>query len=146
MTGVTASDHHAADAQAPDDAPLPGDPAPPDDPALTDPAVPVHEAPDVQAPDHPAPPDGDAPPATTLVARSTLRRAPRYGRFALAGFAVGAVLAALAAILGPPGTILGRGAIFLLVLLAFGSAGALTGSVLAVVSDRRSLRRRRDGS
>lgn len=75
---------------------------------------------------------------TAVVARSTLRRAPRYGRFALVGVLVGAVLAALSTVLVPPGGILGRDAIFILVFLALGSAGALIGCFLAVVADRRS--------
>jgi hypothetical protein len=90
-------------------------------------------------------PGGDARPAPRprlIAARSTLRRAPRFRRFAGAGIVLGAVLAALAAILGPPGTTLGRGAIFLLVFLALGSLGALIGSLLAVVADRRSIARR----
>lgn len=79
---------------------------------------------------------------TRTVARSTLRRAPRFGRFTSAGVLVGAVLAALAAILGPPGTILGRGTIFLLVFLALGTAGAVIGSLLAVLAERRSVQGR----
>ncbi len=80
--------------------------------------------------------------STSTAARATLRRAPRFGRFAGVGILLGAVLAALAALLGPPGTTLGRGAIFLLLFLALGSLGALVGSLLAVVADRRSLARR----
>ncbi len=78
---------------------------------------------------------------TALAAPSTTRRAPRYGRFALAGVLAGALVAALAAILGPPGEVLGRGTIFLLLFLAFGGAGALLGALAAVLADRRSLRR-----
>ena len=81
-----------------------------------------------------------------MVARSTLRRAPRFGRFALAGVAIGAFLAAAAAILGPPGDVLGRGAIFLLLFLALGSAGLLIAGLVAVLAERRSLRRRSGGS
>lgn len=77
-----------------------------------------------------------------VVARSTLRRAPRIGRFILAGVLIGAFLSALAAVLGPPGTTLGRGAIFLLVFLALGSLGAVVGGLLAVLADRRSLHSR----
>jgi len=75
-----------------------------------------------------------------LAAPSTTRKAPRYGRFALAGVLVGALVSALAAILGPEPENLSRGTIFLLVFLALGSLGALTGVLLAIAADRRSLR------
>lgn len=75
-----------------------------------------------------------------LAAPSTTRRAPRYGRFALAGVLVGALLSALAAILGPAPENLGRGTIFILVFLALGSIGALIGVLIAIAADRRSLR------
>ena len=78
-----------------------------------------------------------------LAAPSTTRRAPRYGRFALAGVLVGALVSALAAILGPQPEALSRGTIFLLVFLALGSLGALTGVLLAIAADRRSLRGQR---
>ena len=76
------------------------------------------------------------------VAASTLRRAPRFGRFALVGIAAGALIAALAAILGPPGVTLGRGTIFLLLFLALGGAGLLVAGIVVVLAERRSLRRR----
>ncbi len=78
-----------------------------------------------------------------LAAPSTTRRAPRYGRFALAGVIVGALVSALAAILGPEPETLSRGTIFLLVFLALGSLGALIGVLLAIAADRRSLRGQR---
>lgn len=79
-----------------------------------------------------------APRPTAVVVRSSLRRAPRYGRFALAGVLLGAVLAALSTLFVPPGAIVGRDAIFILVFLGLGSAGALIGCFLAVLADRRS--------
>jgi hypothetical protein len=115
---------------------------PPDDetaPAVEPPDGATSAAtPDTATPDGPS--SGARP--TKVVARSTLRRAPRLGRFVLAGVLVGAFLAATAAVLGPPGAILGRGAIFLLVFLALGTAGAVTGGLVAVLAERRSLRRR----
>lgn len=116
---------------------------PPDD--ETAPVVePPHGATSDAATPDTATPDGPSSGArpTKVVARSTLRRAPRLGRFVLAGVLVGAFLAATAAVLGPPGAILGRGAIFLLVFLALGTAGAVTGGLVAVLAERRSLRRR----
>ncbi len=80
----------------------------------------------------------DARQMVERAAPETVRRAPRYGRFALAGVLVGAFAAALAAVVGPPGEVLGRGAIFLLLFLLLGSVGALVGAVLAVLADRRS--------
>ena len=75
---------------------------------------------------------------TAVVARSSLRRAPRFGRFILAGVLLGALLAAVATLLGPENSILGRQAAFILVFLALGTAGALIGALLALIADRRS--------
>jgi hypothetical protein len=118
------------------ESPLDREPEPRSAPAPTAPEPDPGSAPEPVAPPEPA----RGP--TSTAARATLRRAPRFGRFAGVGVLTGAVLAALAAVLGPPGTTLGRGAIFLLVFLALGSLGALVGSLLAVVADRRSLTRR----
>ena len=89
-------------------------------------------------------PELDARQIARRVAPQTVRRSPRYGRFALTGVLVGALVAALAAVLGPPGDALGRGAVFLLLLVALGLAGALLGTVTAVLAERRSVRRRGD--
>lgn len=74
---------------------------------------------------------------------SRVRRAPRYGRFALAGV----VLAALVSfgLTFVPGAEEGltRRNLFLLLLLSLGCLGILLGVLAAMWSDRRSLRRRR---
>ena len=77
---------------------------------------------------------------TKTVARSTLRRAPRFGRFILAGIVAAALLAALAAAVSQPLPYLGRGGVFLIVFVGLGVAGAAIGSLLAVLADRRSLK------
>lgn len=82
----------------------------------------------------------DAARPTAVVARSTLRRAPRFGRFIVAGVLLGALLAAVAALLGPENAVLGRVAVFILVFLALGTAGAMIAAVIAIVADRRSAR------
>ncbi|MFC4556303.1 hypothetical protein [Georgenia faecalis] len=101
------------------------------------PAAPVGEEPAV-AGEEPAP----APPAvrTAVVDPATLRRAPRYGRFAGVGVLLGALVAFGVAFLGD--SELGRGTIFLLLLVGLGSLGALVGALLAVRADRRSVRDR----
>lgn len=74
---------------------------------------------------------------------SRVRRAPRYGRFALAG-----LLLAMAVSFGltfVPGAEDGltRRNLFFLLLLALGSLGIILGLLVALWTDRRSLRRRR---
>jgi hypothetical protein len=125
-----------------DAAPAPGatEPDPRVEPAVEARRVP--EAPGTAPPADPARAPLGAAEIAALAAPSTTRRAPRYGRFAFAGVLVGALVSALAAILGPQPEGLGRGTIFLLVFLALGSLGALTGVLLAIAADRRSLRRR----
>lgn len=99
-----------------------------------------------QAPD--APQDGapDAPQDEAPVARvldaadpGTVRRAPRYGRFAFAGLVVGAVLALVLALLGVSEYSLRD--VFLILVIALGTVGVLAGLSWALISDRRSLRR-----
>lgn len=74
---------------------------------------------------------------------SRVRRAPRYGRFALAG-----LLLAMAVSFGltfVPGAEDGltRRNLFFLLLLGLGSLGIVLGLLVALWTDRRSLRRRR---
>jgi hypothetical protein len=79
-----------------------------------------------------------APEIARLADARTRRRAPRYGRFIGVGVLLGALLAAAVALLGPRGDVLGPDAIFLLLFLAFGSAGALLGGIAAVIAERRA--------
>ncbi|WP_127573846.1 hypothetical protein [Georgenia faecalis] len=110
------------------------------------PAAPVGEEPAVAGEEPaPAPPAAEEPgeePAvrTAVVDPATLRRAPRYGRFAGVGVLLGALVAFGVAFLGD--SELGRGTIFLLLLVGLGSLGALVGALLAVRADRRSVRDR----
>lgn len=105
---------------------------------------------DAPAAADPSPADTDAPPAETgPVARvadvadtSRMRRAPRYGRFGLAGLLLGALLSLALTFLPVGGDDLPRGTLFLLLLLALGTAGVFAGLTWALVADRRSLRRR----
>lgn len=71
------------------------------------------------------------------LAQGSTRRAPRYGRFVGVGVVVGLALAAVITLLGPSGPVLGRDAIFLLLAVAFGTAGALLGGLGAVLVERR---------
>jgi hypothetical protein len=97
-------------------------------------------------PDGPAPEDADgadgeplrlrAAEISRLTAGST-RRAPRYGRFIGVGVLVGVALAAIVALLGPAGPVLGKDAVFLLLALGLGTAGAVLGGLSAVVAERR---------
>lgn len=74
---------------------------------------------------------------------SRVRRAPRYGRFAL----IGLVLAVLVSfgLTFVPGAEDGltRRNLFFLLLLTLGTAGIVLGLLVALWTDRRSLRRRR---
>jgi hypothetical protein len=75
---------------------------------------------------------------------ATLRRAPRYRAFALAGVLVGLVLAIVAvAIAGPAreGAPLGTASVLGLLAVILGGFGALLGTGVAVLADRRSVRR-----
>ena len=91
--------------------------------------------------------------AIRLVARavdvadaSRRRRAPRYGRFAVVGFLLGAVIAAVLTQFPQGDTPLAQydpRDVFLILLLGLGTVGVLAGLTWALISDRRSLRRRR---
>ncbi|QDB80413.1 hypothetical protein FHE66_00185 [Georgenia sp. 311] len=100
---------------------------------------------------HRVPPREPQPAADAPVARvadvadhSRVRRAPRYGRFGIVGFLVGALLSLVLALV-PDGLEISRGALFLVLLLALGTAGVFAGLTWALVADRRSLRRTRQG-
>ncbi|KAE8764619.1 hypothetical protein [Georgenia thermotolerans] len=125
-------------------------------PAETSAAAPPPGAPSGAEPAAAEPPAG-APPAAEsagtepaaepeyrvadLVDRSTVRRAPRFGRFVLAGILVGAVVSAGLAVLSPSDH-LARSDLFWLLFLSLGAAGALAGLGVAVFLDRRSWEQR----
>lgn len=69
---------------------------------------------------------------------TTLRRAPRLGRFVLAGILLGALVALLASLV--PGGV-DRSDIFWLVFLTTGLFGGILGALVHWLLDRRSLRR-----
>ncbi|MBC7292186.1 MAG: hypothetical protein H5T83_12740 [Actinotalea sp.] len=92
----------------------------------------------------PAEPTAEELERTAAPAR--LRRAPRYRGFALAGALVGLVAAIVAvAVSGPaePGAPLGTGSVLALLAIVLGGFGALLGTGVAVLADRRSVRRSR---
>lgn len=95
-------------------------------------------------------PVGDSPApvvrAVDVADPSRRRRAPRYGRFAVAGFLLAAVLSAVLTLLPQGGTPLAQydpRDVFLILLIGLGTVGVLAGLTWALISDRRSLRRRR---
>lgn len=98
----------------------------------------------------PAPPDGPDPEQLERTAvPATLRRAPRYRAFALAGVVVGLVLAIVAvAVSGPAreGAPLDTASVLGLLAVILGGFGALLGAAVAVLADRRSVRRSRRGA
>ncbi|SFJ74415.1 histidine kinase [Cellulomonas sp. KH9] len=119
---------------------------------------------DVPAPTAPAAPPpaaprttGDVPDEAELVrvaVPATVRRAPRYGAFLVAGALVGMVVGLVVAALtsdGSSGTADGGVLPFLggengvrwLLVISLGIVGTLVGGVLALLADRRSTRGRR---
>ncbi len=106
-------------------------------------------SPEPTAPPADAAPPADPPVEPGPVARvvdvadpSRVRRAPRYGRFGFVGFLLGAALALVLTFLPVGADNLSPGTLFLLLLLATGTAGVFAGLTWALVADRRSLRRR----
>ena len=113
------------------------------EPAATEPA-PVEPA---AVESEPFPGAADAAPAepevrvADVVDRSTVRHAPRYGRFILAGVLLGAVVAGLLALLTPPSQY-SPGDLFWILFLLLGFVLGIAAAGLAVVLDRRSIRQR----
>ncbi|PFG40228.1 hypothetical protein ATJ97_2749 [Georgenia soli] len=99
------------------------------------------------AAEEPVPAASEATPAepevrvADVVDRSTVRHAPRYGRFILAGVLLGAVVAGLLALLTPASQY-SPGDLFWILFLLLGFVLGLAAAGLAVVLDRRSLQRR----
>lgn len=92
-----------------------------------------------------AAPETDGPPvvrAVEVADESRRRRAPRYGRFGLVGFVVGAFVSLALTLLPIGDSDLGQRDLFLLLVLGLGTAGVFAGLTVAYLLDRRSLRRR----
>lgn len=91
-----------------------------------------------------APPDDPTPEELARTATpATLRRAPRYRGFVVAGMLVGVLAAVVAvAVTGPAreGAALDTVSVLLLLAVILAGFGALLGAGVAVVVDRRSLR------
>lgn len=75
--------------------------------------------------------------------RLRVRRAPRFGRFILAGFVLGMIVGGLFDLLGPAGSLSGAvaysdasGTAFLAAVC--GLVGGVAGAIVAVLLDRRS--------
>lgn len=115
--------------------------------------VPAADADDVPAGDADAGPtadDAESPAAAGPTVRvvdvadpSRVRRAPRYGRFAFAGLLLAVVVSFGLTFVPGAETGLTRRNLFFLLLLGLGSLGILLGLLVALWTDRRSLRRRR---
>lgn len=72
----------------------------------------------------------------------TVRRAPKYVPFLIAGAVAGAVVAAAVAYGLPGDESFERGSVFGFFLVMFGAGGSVLGAVAALILDRRSVRRR----
>jgi hypothetical protein len=71
----------------------------------------------------------------------TVRRAPKYVPFLILGGLVGAVAAAIVAYAVPGDASFDPGAVFGFFLVMFAAGGAILGGILALVLDRRSVKR-----
>ncbi|TLM83111.1 hypothetical protein [Pseudarthrobacter sp. NamE5] len=71
----------------------------------------------------------------------TVRRAPKYVPFLILGALVGVGAAAVAAFSVPANPSFDAGAVFGFFTVAFAAAGAILGAVVALVLDRRSIKR-----
>ena len=71
----------------------------------------------------------------------TVRRAPKYVPFLIVGALAGIVAAAVVAYAVPGDASFDPGAVFGFFLVMFAAAGALLGALLALVLDRRSVKR-----
>ncbi|CAM3348882.1 hypothetical protein OCAE111667_04970 [Occultella aeris] len=72
--------------------------------------------------------------------RSRVRRAPRFGRFAGFGIALGIIIAFALSRLGEPTEYLDRGGMFILLMAMLAPFGALVACLIAVLLDRTSKR------
>jgi len=121
----------------------------PDDPA--DAPRPADDA----RPDETAAATPDEAELARVAVPATVRRAPRYGAFMVAGALVGMVVGLVVALLsGDDGRVTsgdggvlpflgGQNGVRWVLAVAIGVVGAFVGGALAVLADRRSTRRRR---
>lgn len=65
-----------------------------------------------------------------------VRRAPRYGRFLLIGFVLGAITALVLTFAFPDNPDFDRGQVFGFLLLGFGAAGIALAALVALILDR----------
>ncbi|WP_144936326.1 hypothetical protein [Rothia kristinae] len=70
-----------------------------------------------------------------------VRRAPSVVAFLLVGVAVGLVVALFSTLLGPVDQAYTLGAIFGMMAVIFGTAGAVVGAIIGLILDRRSKKR-----
>lgn len=119
------------DAPEPGAPPEPGSPEPPEE-ASTLEQEPVDRDEDKQ---------DDVVRVRDAVDPGSVRRAPRYGRFAFAGLALGVLIAFLVYQL-PVDPMINARALLLVLVILLGSVGIGAGYVLALLIDRRTLRAR----
>ncbi|WP_085529166.1 hypothetical protein [Kocuria massiliensis] len=67
-----------------------------------------------------------------------VRRAPSVIAFLVTGLILGLIVAAVSTVLGPPDQMYTAGAIFGMMAVIFGTAGAVLGAVIGLIADRRS--------
>jgi hypothetical protein len=80
--------------------------------------------------------------AADVVDPASVRRAPRYSRFAVTGLLLGLLAAAVLALLPVPDPFASAGTLMLVLGIVLGGVGALVGLLVAVLAERRSLRGR----
>jgi len=121
------------------------------DESVPDESVPDDGLPDESAPDDELQPVSELLPAT--LAPGTLRRAPKFGAFIVAGVLVGVVLGVVLATVVGSGELTNQGGVLpvlagtngarAVTAVALGAVGALVGGALALALDARSRRRTR---
>lgn len=82
-------------------------------------------------------------PVETVVAHETLtvRRSPRYMRFLAVGAGVGVIAALVLTLIFPENADYDRGQVFGFLLLFLGAFGVGLGALVALILDRRAVRR-----
>ncbi|WP_154795933.1 hypothetical protein [Occultella kanbiaonis] len=120
-------------AQQPDDGADAADGADPADPADDEPAPAWAESAEQVS-------DTTDLDLAAIADRSHVRRAPRFGRFAGFGVALGIIIAFALSRLGEPTEYLDRGGMFILLMAMLAPFGALVACLIAVLLDRTSKR------
>ena len=112
---------------------------------MSESADPVTPARGLQSPEQPARPASEeehsAAPRGPQERVLSVRRAPSIPAFIILGLVLGLIVAALSTLFGPVDQAYTPGAIFGLMAVIFGTAGATLGALLALYLDRRSRRR-----